>query len=61
MASACDCFLERFMTFGASLRLNPLMSLLVELLSLSDAESDVSDSVRDQRLWQEKRGTSRAL
>lgn len=60
VASACDCFLvARFMLPG--LRLNPRMSLLVESLALSEAESETSDSVRDQRLWQEKRGTFWAL
>lgn len=46
------CFFVRFMG-GESLRLKPLISLLVEGLSLIDSLSEMSDSESDQRLWQE--------
>lgn len=48
-------FLDRFMD-GVMRRLKPRMSLLVVDFSLNDSESETSESVRDQRLWQEMRG-----
>lgn len=55
-------FLSRFMGGGGSLRLRPLTILFVAvsfvmllLLLLMDAISDMSESVTDQRLWNEGR------
>lgn len=54
-ANAAAGFFERFMD-GATRRLRPLMSLLVVDFSLYELDSETSESVRDQRLWQEIRG-----